>query len=66
MIYYFINMTPSEFFWCIFVGIVIFAAIVMMITCICDLIADHIDRKREEQRRLCKRLGIPVRPTRRY
>jgi hypothetical protein len=45
---------------------VIFAAIVMMITCICDLIADHIDRKHEEQRRLCKRLGIPVRPTRRY
>lgn len=63
---YLINMTADEFFMYLFIGIVIFAAIVMMITCICDLIADHIDRKREEQRRLCKRSGASIRPTRRY
>lgn len=63
---YLINMTPSEFFWCVFIGIVIFAAVVMMITCVCDLIADHIDRKKEMERRAFKRSGATIRPGRRY
>lgn len=63
---YLINMTADEFFMYLFIGIVIFAAIVMMITCICDLIADHIDRKKEMERRAFKRSGATIRPTRRY
>lgn len=66
MIYYLINMTADEFFCRVFIGIVIFAAIVMMITCVCDMIADHIDRKREMERRACKRYNAPIRPARRY
>ena len=63
---YLLNMTADEFFCRVFIGIVIFAAVVMMITCVCDMIADHIDRKREMERRALKRYNAPIRPGRRH
>ncbi len=61
-----LNMTADEFFWRVFLGLVIFAAVMMAITAVCDKIAERNDRKREMERRACKRSGASIRPTRRY
>lgn len=66
MIYYFINMTAEEFFWCIFIGFIIAGVVIGIITAIAEKIAENIERKREMERRACKRYNAPIRPVRRY
>ena len=64
--YFLINMTADEFLWYAFLGLVVFTLVLMVITAVCDKIAETIDRKREFERRALKRSGAPIRPTRRY
>ena len=63
---YLMTMTNDEWFWRLFFWIVVFAVVVLAITAVLDKIAERIDRKREMERRACKRSGAPIRPTRRY
>jgi ABC-type arginine transport system permease subunit len=60
------TMTANEWFWRLFFWIVVAAVVILAITAVFDKIADNIDRKREMERRACKRSGAPIRPTRRY
>ena len=66
MIYYFINMTAEEFFWCIFIGFIIAGVVIGIITAIAEKTAENIERKNEKRRRAYKHYNAAIRPTRRY
>jgi hypothetical protein len=48
-----------------FYGMIVLV-VMCVITGIIETICDRIERKREKQRRACKRSGAPIRPGRRY
>lgn len=64
--YYLLNMTADEFFWRVFLWIVIAGAIIGVITAILEAIIERRERKKERERRAYKRYNAPIRPTRRY
>ena len=64
--FYLLNMTADEFFWRVFLWIVVAGAIIGVITAIIEKIAENIEHKNEKRRRACKRYNAPIRPTRRY
>lgn len=63
---YLMNMTANEYFWHVFLWIVIAGFVIGVITAIIEKIAESIERKREIERRAYKRYNAPIRPTRKY
>ena len=63
---YFINPTAEEYFWIVFLYIIVTFVAVALVTFICERIAKRVDEKKERERRDLKRSGAPIRPTRRY
>lgn len=63
---YLMNMTANEYFWHVFLWIVVTGFVICVITAIIEKIDEHIERKREMKRRACKYYNAPIRPTRRY
>ena len=63
---YLMNMTANEFFWRVFLWIVVAGLVIGVITAIIEKIAEHIERKNEKRRRAYKYYNAPIRPTRRY
>ena len=63
---YLMNMTANEYFWRVFLWIVIAGTVIGLITAIMEKIAENIERKRERERRAYKLYNAPIRPTRRY
>ena len=63
---YLLNMTADEFFWHVFLWIVVAGLVIGLITAIIEKIAESIERKNEKRRRAYQRYNAPIRPTRRY
>ena len=63
---YLMNMTANEYFWHVFLWIVVAGFVIGVITAIIEKIAENIERKREIERRAYKRYNAPIRPTRKY
>ena len=63
---YLMNMTADEFFWRVFLWIVVAFVVIGIITTIIEKIAESIERKNEKRRRAYKLYNAPIRPTRRY
>lgn len=63
---YLLNMTADEFFWHVFLWIVVAGFVIGVLDWIVGVIIACIERKNEKRRRACKRYDVPIRPTRRY
>lgn len=63
---YFINPTAEEYFWIVFLYIIVTFVAIGLVTFICERVAKRIDEKKERERRAYKRYDAPIRPTRRY
>lgn len=64
--FYLLNMTADEFFWHVFLWIVIAFVVIGVITAILEAIFCRKERKAENYRRACKHYNASIRPTRRY
>ena len=63
---YLLNMTADEYFWRVFLCIVIAFVVVGVITAILEAIFCKKEREAEKYRRALKRYNAPIRSTRRY
>ena len=61
-----LTMTIDQRFWGMFLQFVIVAAVLLIAYGIFESVAEKIERKREIERRACKRYNAPIRPTHRY
>lgn len=64
--FYLLNMTATEWGWRVCFWIVIVGVVLSVIGGVIEEIVLRHERKKEKQRRACRRYGVPIRPTRRY
>lgn len=64
--FYLLSMTADEFFWHVFLWIVVAGFVIGVLDWIVGVIIARIERKNEKRRRALKRYDVPIRPTRRY
>ena len=61
-----LTMTLEERFWGILLQLIIVAVVFIVVYGTYEAVCKRIERKREQERRACRRYGAAIRPTRRY